>query len=350
MGAMAAKKRISKNRNTPTVKDVAEKAGVSTATVSRVVSGGENVSQHLIAQVKQAIVELNYRPSRVARNLRVRKANTVGLIVSDIQNPFFTSIMRGIQDTLQVEGIVLLAANSDEDVEQERIHLETLLAEDVAGIILAPASSDSCTYADILAEGIGIVVIDRNPKNLKVDSVLVDNVSGARAATEHLISLGHERIGIITGPKHISTSQLRLEGYQSALQDAGIPFDPSLVGMGNFRQEGGYQVMQALCSLMNPPTAVFSSNNVMTLGALQAIHEKCLRIPSDIALVSFDDMPWAASLHPPLTAVAQPTYEIGTAAARLLLDRVKEPDRPTRKIILESQLIIRGSTVVPDYD
>ncbi|MDJ0752224.1 MAG: LacI family DNA-binding transcriptional regulator [Ardenticatenaceae bacterium] len=332
----------------PTIKDVALKAGVSTATVSRVISGREKVSPALIDQVNQAIEELQYRPSRVARNLRVRKANTVGLLVSDIQNPFFTSIMRGIQDTLLAKGYVLLAANSDEDEDQERIHIETLLAEEVAGIILAPASTSARNYADLIEQGVGLVIIDRIPDRLKVDSVLVDNTAGARSAVEHLISLGHRRIGIIAGREHISTATLRLEGYRFALQDAGLPFDPELVSIGDFRQEGGYQAMNALLNLAEPPTAVFSSNNVMTLGALQAIHEKCLKIPDEIALVSFDDMPWAASLQPPLSAVAQPTYEIGTTAARLLLERVNEPERSTRRVILESELIVRGSTVGPN--
>ncbi len=336
--------------STPTIKDVAEKAGVSTATVSRVLSGREFVSQHLIEKVNQTIEELKYRPSRVARNLRVRKANTIGLVVSDIQNPFFTSIMRGIQDTLLAKGYVLLAANSDEDEDQEKVHIETLLAEEVAGIILAPASASHKNYANLIDEGVGLVVIDRIPDRLKANSVLVDNTAGAYAAVEHLVSLGHRRIGIITGREEISTTTSRLQGYRIALQDAGIPFAPELVIAGGFRQEGGYQAMNALFSLSEPPTAVFSSNNVMTLGALQAIHEKCKRIPDEIALVSFDDMPWAASLQPPLTSVAQPTYEIGTTAAKLLLDQVSDSKQITRRIILEAELIIRGSTVTPGCD
>lgn len=334
--------------STPTIKDVAEKAGVSTATVSRVLSGREFVSQHLIEKVNQTIEDLRYRPSRVARNLRVRKANTIGLVVSDIQNPFFTSIMRGIQDTLLAKGYVLLAANSDENEDQEKVHIETLLAEEVAGIILAPASASHKNYANLIDEGVGLVVIDRIPDRLKANSVLVDNTAGAHTAVEHLISLGHQRIGIITGREEISTTTSRLQGYRTALQDAGIPFAPELVIAGGFRQEGGYQAMNALFSISEPPTAVFSSNNVMTLGALQAIHEKCKRIPDEIALVSFDDMPWAASLQPPLTSVAQPTYEIGTTAAKLLLDQVSDSKQITRRIILEAKLIVRGSTVASD--
>lgn len=336
---------MSIKNNSLTIKDVAKKAGVSTATVSRVITGGENVSQGLIEQVNQAIKELSYRPSRVARNLRVRKANTVGLVVSDIQNIFFTSIMRGIQDVLQDEGFVLLAANSDEDEKKEKIHLETLLAEDVAGIILAPTGSDASIYANLLDEGRAIVIIDRSPPNLKADSVLVENIAGARAAVEHLISLGHKRIGIISGRKNISTATMRLEGYRAALHKAGIPYDPDLVSVGDFRQESGYRAMGHFLKLANPPTAVFSSNGVMTLGALQAIHERCLKIPDQISLVSFDDMPWSASLQPPLTVIAQPTYEIGCAAASLLLNRVKDPTRSIRKIVLEANLIVRGSTI-----
>jgi LacI family transcriptional regulator len=328
----------------PTVKNVAEKAGVSTATVSRVISGRGGVSQHLTEQVNQAIASLNYRPNRVARNLRVRKAKTVGIVVSDIANPFFTSIMRGIQDTMMARGFVFLAANSDEDEKQEKIHIETFLAEEVAGIILAPASSDSRTYASLVDEKAAIVVIDRIPRNMNVDSVLVDNFAGARVATEHLISIGHHRIGMISGPTHISTADLRLKGYRSALEDNGIQFDPDLVGSGDFRLEGGYQAMQAFLSLNNRPTAVLSANNVMTLGAYQAINEQYIRIPGEIAVVGFDDMPWAASLQPPLTVIAQPTYEIGRLAANLMFDRIINPEMFVRKIMLETQLIVRGST------
>jgi LacI family transcriptional regulator len=153
---------------------------------------------------------------------------------------------------------------------------------------------------------------------------------------------------MITGPEHISTAALRLRGYRSALEDADIQIEPGLICMGNFRQEGGYRAMQELLALPDRPTAVISSNNLMTLGALQAIHEACVRIPDEIAIVGFDDMPWAASLQPPLTVVAQPTYEIGTAAANLVLDRIDDPERPSRRIILETKLIVRGSTAPPD--
>jgi LacI family transcriptional regulator len=218
------------------------------------------------------------------------------------------------------------------------------LAEEVAGIILAPASSDSRTYASLVDEKAAIVVIDRIPRNMNVDSVLVDNFAGARVATEHLISIGHHRIGMISGPTHISTADLRLKGYRSALEDNGIQFDPDLVGSGDFRLEGGYQAMQAFLSLNNRPTAVLSANNVMTLGAYQAINEQYIRIPGEIAVVGFDDMPWAASLQPPLTVIAQPTYEIGRLAANLMFDRIINPEMFVRKIMLETQLIVRGST------
>lgn len=326
-----------------TIKQVAAHAEVSTATVSRVLTGLNSVSQELTERVREAVRELNYHPNRIARNLRIRTTHTIGVVLSDIQNPFFTSVLRGIEDVLQAADYTLLLGNSDENVAREQICLTTLRAEGVAGIIFSPTTDDATEYRRILDIKAPVVAIDRAPIGLPIDTITVANAEGARAAMAHLISLGHQRIGMISGPAQISTASERLAGYRQALEEAGLPAPDDLVQYSDFRQAGGYKGMQALLALPDPPTAVCIANNLMTLGAYQALNERGLRIPSDIAVVGFDDIPWAVSLQPALTAVAQPTYEMGVTAARLLLAHIKEPERPVQRIVLETQLMVRGS-------
>ena len=326
-----------------TIEDVAEYAGVSTATVSRVLAGSNSVSENLRLHVLESIEALGYFPNQLGRNLRRLSTNIIGMVVTDIQNPFFTSILRGVQDTLLPHKHVVLLANSDEDPELELIQLRTFRAQGVAGIIFTPTFVD---YKDTqhLFEGIAVVAIDRFPKNIAIDTITVNNTAGSFAATQHLIFSGHHRIGFISGNLDVTTGRDRYSGYLTALQQSHLPIIDELIQNGSFNQEGGFGAMNRLLELERPPTAVVSANNLMTLGALQAIHDRCLKIPDDICIVGFDDMTFASSLQPPLTVVAQPTYEIGQKAAHLLLERLEKPDIPARQIILDTRLIIRAST------
>lgn len=292
----------------------------------------------------EAVAALDYSPSQLGRNLRRRETNIIGLIVSDIQNPFFTSIIRAIQDVTHEKNYVLFIANSDEKPEEELIHIQKFRAYPVAGLILVPSRSD---YSDLqeFFRDMSVVAIDRKPNNLEVDTVTVDNAEGIQNATSYLIELGHHRIGCLIGLPRLSTSQERLAGYLAAHQQAGREVDPSLIQVGYFTQPGGYSAMERLLGLSNPPTAVVSANNLMTLGAIQAIHHRCIKIPDDIAVVGFDDMDWATSLQPALTVVAQPTYEIGRRTALLLLERLANPDLPVQHVVLETELIVRASTL-----
>ena len=335
--------RRTKTSNNANIHQVARRARVSTATVSRVIDDHGGVSQELTNRVRAAIRALDYHPNRAARNLRRLVAQTVGVIVSDIQNPFFTSVISGIQNVLDEARYTLLLCNSDEDPKRERIHVSTLRAEGVAGIILASTGADTDMYRQLLKAGMPLVAIDRVPAHLQMDLVTVTNAKGASQAVSHLASLGHERIGLITGPCEISTSSERLDGYEQAILSMGLRLAPELIQLSNFRQTGGYTSMQTLLDLPSPPTAVLAANNLMTLGVLQAIHERNLQIPEQIAVVGFDDMAWATSLQPPLTAIAQPTYELGATAAKLLLDRRHKPDQPYRHVVLETQLMVRAS-------
>ncbi len=326
-----------------TIKRVADRAGVSIATVSRASADPGAVSEELLRRVQEAARALNYRPSRAARLLRGVTSQAVGVVIPDLENPFFTAVVRGIDSALQAAGYTLLLANSDEDPERERNMLAMLRAEGVAGIIFVPINAARGAYREVLAPPLHTVAVDRLPVNLRPDLVTVDNVDGTRRGVAHLVALGHREVALLGGPLRHSTATQRERGYEEALRDAGLPVRPELIYRADFREGGGYEGMKALLALPGRPTAVFVANNLMALGAFRALHEAGVRIPQELALVGFDDMPWATSLNPPLTAVSQPSQEIGSAAADLLLDRIARPERAIRHLILETTLVVRAS-------
>lgn len=326
-----------------TIKQVAELAGVSTATVSRVISGSGPVTKKLLKRVQNAIEQLDYHPNQMARRLRRRNTKLVGVIISDIQNPYFSTLVEGIESVLLENGYLLLLGNSSEDPEREQQHLDIFMSEHVSGVIFASTGDDISHYKKFCAAGIPLVAADRKLTEMEVDSIQLANDDAAFKAVSHFLSEGHRRIGLISGPDSLSTGSERREGYQRAILSAGLPIDEELIRTSNFRQEGGYQAMGALLDLPDPPTAVLVANNLMTLGALQRIHECDLNIPDQISLIGFDDMAWAPSLRPPLTVLAQPVYEMGITAARLLLGRINEPEAPFQHVTFEAKLIIRAS-------
>jgi DNA-binding LacI/PurR family transcriptional regulator len=211
-------------------------------------------------------------------------------------------------------------------------------------MIFTPSGTDLQFYQEMNDVGMPLVAVSRQPASLKVDSVVVANRDGSKQAVAHLAQLGHSRIAMISGPASVSTAKERLRGYEQALRAAGIPVSAELVQYADFRQAGGYRAMQNLLALSDRPTAVFAGSNLMTLGALQAIHEAGLRIPDELAIIGFDDMPWAVSLQPPLTVVAQPAFDVGVAAARLLLERIAKPSAAPKQITLDTRLVIRASS------
>jgi LacI family transcriptional regulator len=330
-------------RFSSTIREVAKRAGVSIATVSRVFSGGARVTEDVSRRVREAAVLVNYQPNRIARNLRVRQTRTVGVIVPDIENPFYTSVIGGIEEVLQASEHSLLLANSNENPKREQANVRTFQGEGVAGVIFAPTGPDTDVYLQLRSASIPLVAISRIPEALLIDTVSVANRAGAQSAISHLLKLGHTRIAFISGPPWISTAKERLSGYEEGLAAAGITPDRALIRFADFRQRGGYEAMRELLCINPLPTAVFVGSNLMTLGALQAIHESRIRIPQDIAVVGFDDLPWAVSLNPPLTAVAQPAYQVGLTAARMLLERLRDPNRPPRNVVLDTALTIRSS-------
>jgi DNA-binding LacI/PurR family transcriptional regulator len=327
-----------------TIKAVAARADVSIATVSRAFVSPDSVSHETRSRVLEAARALNYRPSRAARTLRGHTSQAIGVMIPDLQNPFFTDVVCGIDAVLQPAGYTLLLANADETTGREHSILSMFRGEGVAGVIFVPINASKDHYRQLLAPPVQAVAVDRMPANIRVDLVTVDNAEGTRVGVAHLVAMGHQRIALLGGPSKHSTAVERERGYHQALHAADLPARTDFVYRGDFRESGGYAGIHALLSQTEPPTAVFVANNLMTLGALRALHELGKRIPEDVALVGFDDMPWATSLHPSLTAVAQPAQEIGSSAAELLLDRIARPDRPIRHVILETRLVVRASS------
>lgn len=326
-----------------TIRDVAAAAGVSPATVSRVLNQRVEVAADLRERVLVAVSEMGYRPNGPARSLRKRATMVLGIIITDVQNPFFTSMVRGIEDAAQEAGYSVVLANSDEDQDKEQRYLEVAAAEQMAGVVLAPARQSSRGLDVVVGQGIPVVTVDRRLRGVNLDSVSVNNHKAAHDATWHLVARGRKRIAIIAGLLNTMTGARRLAGYKAALKKAGIPLDERLVVEADFRLEGGYEATKDLLRRARPD-AVFASNNMMTMGALQALAEEGVDIPSEIAVVGFDDISWATALRPPLTAVRQPTYEIGRRSAEMLLDRVKGDTEEPRHIVLPAELIVRGST------
>lgn len=329
----------------PTMADVAARAGVSVATVSRALSGdGRLVSAPLLERVHAAVEELGYQPNHLARNMRSGTSRIFGLVISDVGNPFFTAVARGAEDVAQKHGYSLVLSNTDENPEREAATLGVMLAERAAGIIIATTNENGEALRRSVAMGTAIVAIDRRIQGLPTDSVAVDNEGGAYEAVGHLIRLGHRRVAIIGGPSDAHTARERLRGYERAHREARLPIDPVLVTQGTFRESAGRALTRQVLALDEPPTAIFSVNNLTTIGVMHALRETGWGVPERVSLVGFDDIPTAELLDPPLTVVRQPTYRMGAQAVELLIRRIEEPDTPVQEVLLSGSLVVRGST------
>jgi LacI family transcriptional regulator len=309
-----------------TIKDVAKDAEVSIATVSHVINGTRHVSEELTSRVRKSMAKLDYHPDRVARSLRTQKTHAIGIIVSDISNPFFSVLVRGAEDTAAEQGYSLIIANTDEDIEKERLYINVFRQRRIDGMLIAPTGQADEDLQSLAASGIPFVFVDRRIASPDASSVLSDNINGAMSAVQLLIDAGHRRIGIILGRKGVSTGEERYLGYQQALQDAGIAEDATLVARGDFRIAGGIRACNQLLDLPDPPTAIFSLNNLTAIGVLCAIKERGLRYPNDVSVVSFDSPWWMDRvLSPALTYVKQDPYEIGGVAMRRLITMLEDP-------------------------
>ena len=329
------------------IKDVADAAGVSTATVSRVLANKPHVRQEVKARVMKVVKKLNYRPNRVARSLRSQKSTIIGLIVSDIENPFFQQVGRAVEDAAHERGYSVMLCNNDEDPIKEQRYLNLIRDENLAGIILSPTRQTADNFSATSELNIPMVVIDRRVSDAEVDNIVIDNVQAAHTITTHLIEHGYRRIGAIFGIGS-TTGRERREGFVQALKDPMICSHPSdLVKYANPREDDGFNTTLKLFQLPEPPEAILTSNSLLAAGALRALRESKIAIPEEIAFASFDETTWAKLVVPALTVIEQPTYEIGRTATELLIKRIQDPTRSTREVTLKSKLIVRQSCGCP---
>jgi LacI family transcriptional regulator len=331
----------------PTIVEVAKRAGVSIATVSNVIRGTKYVSPQVQQRVQDAIRELDYYPNEIARSLKVKQTRMLGMILPDITNPFFPEIIRGAEDTAFERGYFLVTANTDEQIGRERRLIVALRSYRVDGILLASApSSDTSHIQNTINAGMSVVCLDRPVPGVETDAVLLDNIRGSRECVRHLIQVGHRKIAIITGQLEAQIARERLQGYEDALRAADIKIDRSVILEGDFRDESGYRLARQFLQKKDRATAIFVCNGVMALGVLKAFEELGVECPRDIALATFDDLVVDRSFHPHLTAVVQPSYEMGARAATILMDRIEGKLTGSPFVVrIVPTLVIRESTI-----
>ena len=328
----------------PTVHDVAKLAGVSPITVSRVINNSGYISDVTRERVETAIKEIGYVPNTLARGLRSKRTNTLALVVTDITNPYFTSMARGVEDVAGASNYTVIYCNTDESETKEEKYANILAQRQVDGVLLVPACGNAKIINFLEANDISVVVLDRRVSGVNTDFVRSDSEDGANRLIKLLIGLGHERIAVITGPKKVSTAVDRVKGYRQALVEAGLK-ENELIYYGSFTQQSGYDFAK-LAMLQSPrPTAIFAANNFILLGVVKALRELQLKVPEDISVVGFDDFPESMLVKPFFTAVLQPAYEMGRLAAELLLKRISgELSGECQKIILPTEIIERESS------
>lgn len=321
-----------------TIQDVARAAGVSTATVSRVLNGKPNVAPELAKRVREAIEESGYRPNVMAKGLRTRATTVLGLVVPDIENPFHTAIARGAEDAAQSRRYSLLLCNSDEDLDKERHYLDVLMDQLVAGLIIEPVSEASSEVGRFVERGVPVVIVDRTVRHVPVDTVTVNNVLGAETATEALFAAGFERLAMIGGPDDRTTAISRREGFVRAHRKRDCEPSHQLIVSGGYRIDGGYKAAMQLLGLSPPPDALFVANNLMASGALRALSDLDLRVPVDLGFATFDEPPWGVGSHELNCVVRQPGRAMGKLAAEILLGRIDGDDGPIRNVMLDASI------------
>lgn len=358
--------RSAEPRGIATVPDVARAAGVSTATAARALGGYGSVRASTRERVLAAAEALGYRANSLARSMITGSTRTLGVVMSDIENPFFRRSLRGIADTARAEGFEVLLANTDEELDKEETAITVMAERRVDGLVVCPTDgADRDHLAQIISTGIPVVLLDRKVAGLKADTVGIDNRKAARAATEHLLAQGHRDIAIVTGgtPEMLermlrpdmrgverlsaTTVGARAAGFRDAMTAAGVPIRPELISSGGYRREDAERETAALLNLPSPPTAILAFDAMQSLGAFHAISTAGVRCPDDVSLLAFDDTEWADVVSPALTVVAQPTYDIGVEACRLLLSRITGSGGATIHRRLPTRLIERASVGPP---
>lgn len=331
-----------------TISDVAKRAGVSTMTVSRVLNNLGYVKHETRERVDKAIAELGFVPNALARSLRFKQTKTLALILTDITNPFFTTIARSVEDAARKKGFTVIFCNTDESQEKEAEYIHILLQKQVDGVLLVPAVSNADSVCWLQERSVPVVVLDRRIPDVQVDTVRCDSELGAYHLTKHLLNLGHRRIAILGGTQTVSTSVDRIAGYQRAFAESQVDNPVDMVRYGHFTSESGYEVAHELLRMQSPPTALVAANNFIAVGAYRAAREAGLHVPNALSLVAFDDFSPDLVLDPFLTVMAQPAHEIGRQATDLLLSRlIGANTKPPQEIILPMSMTTRYSTTVP---
>lgn len=288
---------------------------------------------------------MNYHPNSLARGLVTKESYILGLIMPDISNPFFPAVARGVEDVANENGYNVLLCNTDGSATKETDYINVLRSRQADGVIFTTSQVNSKSAKMLIDTGIPVVLADRR-MNIACDSVVAENIIGAYKATRHLLDLGHTRIGIITGPMGAGTSEERIEGYKQALLESSIAVDDDMICEGNYRQHSGYECTCRFLKMSDQPTAIFACNDLMAVGAMSALEDHGLKVPDNVAVVGYDDIAIASVTRPRLTTVAQPKYEMGAIACTLLIERLKNSNKPHQSIVLAPQLVIRESSVV----
>lgn len=327
-----------------TLKDVAARAGVSYATVSRVLADKPHIRAETRDRVLAAVAQLGYKPNRAARSLKTRRTRLIGILISDIRYDFFPPLVRAVEDVAAGAGYSLFLCNTDENSDREARYIDLLIEENVAGVLIAPTREDSPAVQRLLDADIPVVVVDRRLKTAAVDTVVIDNFAAAYQLTTHLIDNGYRRIAALLGSISATTARERYAGYQSALADHDLPCHDDYIRIGAPTMDNGIAFTETLLSLPTRPDAIFASNHLLASGAFQAIRAAGLHIPDHVALVAVDNPAWTAFIEPGMTVVAQPSSQVGQIAADLLIKRIQDRDRPPQQIMLPADLIIRASS------
>lgn len=329
-----------------TLTDIAKKTGFSVSTVSRVLhdrTGKYKIPEDTRSAIRRAAEELGYTPNKLARGLRLQKTHQLGIIVPDVSNPFFATMVKSVSKEARRAGYSIIVCDSDEDSNIEQESVQALLENRVDGLLLAAVGPEHDHLRDLQASHIPLVMLDRWPRDLDVDAIGVDNVKGGYQATQHLIHEGHKRIAFIQGRRGTNASEGRLQGYLRAMEAAQIPVLPGYVVGDDFGTLNGYIETKSLLQLNQPPTAIFAAGDLIALGVMQALREESVPVPTTISLVTFDDPSFASYLSPALTAVEQPIERMGEMGVKLLLRRMRTPDAEVKQVLLEPRLIVRDS-------
>jgi len=334
-----------------TLREVAQRAGLSLATVSRALSGRGYSSEASREKALTAARELGYRLDARARSLKLHRTQTVGLMIQEIVNPFYSDLASGVLACAREFGFHVVVCASDENPELERESLDVLIQQRVDGIIAVPTGQNISLWQDLASRNTSLVFVDRQlPQLTNASTVLVDNVGGSCRAVEHLIQLGHRRIGLITGSLQTMTGLGRYEGYVKALRQAGCPIDPDLIRVGDFKKDSGIRATKEFLQLERRPTAIFAANNLLGEAVVQTLANHGVEIAKDMSVIMFDDVQWASMIKPAISVVAQPTYQLGILSMRCLHEWLvwpKDEQYSPQKIVLEPRLILRESCAPP---